>query len=121
MLDRALETGITEANFWDMTIAEIQRAVAASVRVEKRQAQQKATFDYILANLIVKGVSKCLGDKSTYPTLEEAYPELFTDMQEEKERQIQERKDNLSALRFKQFAQSYNSNFKNKEVPDNNK
>ena len=116
MLDNALDYGITEDQFWDMTFAEIERAVNSSVRVMKRQAREKATYDYILAQLIAKGVSKVLGDKSNYPTIEESYPGIFDEVIEERKAKIEEQKMNLSALRFKQFAQSYNSNFKNKEV-----
>ena len=112
MLDKALDYGITEEQFWDMTFAEIERAVNSKVRILKLQAQEKATYDYILAQLITKGVSKVLGDKSSYPSIEEAYPGVFDD----KKAKAEEQKMNLSALRFKQFAQSYNSNFKNKEV-----
>jgi uncharacterized protein (DUF1800 family) len=113
MLDTALDYGITEERFWDMTFAEIKRSVDSAVRVRKLQIQEKATYDYILANLITKGVSKVLGDKSNYPSLEEAYPGVFDDVIEAK---VREQKMNLSALRFKQFAQSYNKNLKNKEV-----
>ena len=112
MLDTALDYGITEEKFWDMTFAEIERAIKSANRVRKLQAQEQATYDYILANLITKGVSKVLGDKGSYPSIEEAYPGVFDDVIAKAE----EHRMNLSALRFKQFAQSYNSNFKNKEV-----
>ena len=116
MLDRALDYGITEDQFWDMTFAEIERAVNSKVRILKLQAQEKATYDYILAQLITKGVSRVLGDKSNFPSIEEAYPGVFDDVIAERKTKAEEQKMNLSALRFKQFAQSYNSNFKNKEV-----
>lgn len=116
MLDNALDFGITEERFWDMTFAEIQREVNSKIRNQKQQAKEKATYDYILANLIAKGVSKALGDKSKYPSIEEAYPGIFDEVVAEQKAKVEERKMNLSALRFKQFAQSYNNNFKNKEV-----
>lgn len=116
MLENALDYGISEFSFWDMTYAEIERAVASKVRVMKQEAQERATYNYILANLIVKGVSNVLGDKSQYPTLEEAYPGVFDDIAEKTKAKVEEQKINLSALRFRQFAQSYNSKMKNKEV-----
>ncbi len=116
MLDNALDYEITEDQFWDMTFAELERAVSSKIRLQKVRAQEKATYDYILAQLITKGVSRVLGDKSNYPSLEEAYPGIFDEIVEERKAKAQEQKMNLSALRFKQFAQSYNNNLKNKEV-----
>jgi hypothetical protein len=116
MLDVALDNGITEADFWEMTFGEIERAVNSNVRIMKREAQQKATYDYILAQLITKGVSKVLGDKGNFPGIEEAYPGVFDDVIEERRAKEAEVKANLSALRFKQFANSFNSKFKVKEV-----
>lgn len=116
MLDKALDYGITEDQFWDMTFAEIHRAVDSKIRVHRLQAQEKATYDYILAQLITKGVSQVLGDKSDYPTIEEAYPGIFNNVIAERKAKVEEQKMTLSALRFKQFANSYNSKFKNKEV-----
>ena len=111
MLEIALDIGITEKDFWDMTFAEVQRANKSYLRVKKVQMQDKATFDYLLAKLINKGVANILGDKSAYPTLEEAYPGIFDDVVEEQKEKIQEQKMSLSALRFKQFAQSHNKKF----------
>ena len=116
MLDNALDYGITEHDFWEMTFGELDRATKSAIRVRKIQIQEKASYDYILAQLIAKGVSKVLGDKSNYPTIEEAYPGVFDDVIAERKAKIEEQKMNLSALRFKQFAQSYNNKLKNKEV-----
>ena len=100
-----------------MTPGEVVRAIESKNRVIKIEAKEKATYDYIQATLIVKGVSICLGDKSSFPSLQEAYPGMFEDMAQEQEQKIREQKMSLSALRFRQFAQSYNEQFKNKEVP----
>ena len=99
-----------------MTIAEIDRAIDSFNRIKRSEAQQRATFDYILANMITRGVNITLGSKQTFPTIEEVYPSLFKDVRKEEEARIQEQKNNLSTLRFLQFAQSYNTRYK-KEVP----
>ena len=100
-----------------MTPGEVNRAIEARNRVARFELQERASMDYILAQLIVKGVGITLGDKSSYPTLEEVYPSLFEDQKQKQEEIIQQKKTDLSVLRFKQFAQSYNNRFKNKEVP----
>ena len=116
MLDTALDWGLTEQAFWDMTIAEIKRMVESRQRVQKVEAQEKAYFDYTLAILMAKGVARAMGDKNSYPTMEEAYPHLFAEIAAKQQAEVEEQKIILSALRFKQFAQSYNKSFKNKEV-----
>lgn len=101
-----------------MTPGEVIRYAESRTRVRKLEAQEKASFDYILANLIVKGVGLTLGSKGSFPSIEEAYPTLFQEEVKEVEERNRELKNNLSALRFKQFAQSYNNKFKNKEVSE---
>lgn len=85
-----------------MTFAEINRAMESA----KRREQRKASFDYILADLIGRSVARVHNSSNKMPTLAEAYPTLFDKEAEEEE--IQKKKDELSALRFRQFAQSYN-------------
>lgn len=100
-----------------MTPGEVSRSINARNKVRRIEAQEKASADYILAVLITKGVGIVLGDKSDFPKIQDVYPQLFDEIVEKQEDKIQQRKIELSTLRFKQFAQSYNSKFKNKEVP----
>jgi hypothetical protein len=101
----ALDYGITEFDFWNMTIAELARAIESKKRIKLLEAKEKASNDYILANLIGKSISRIYSASSTYPDISEVYPSLFDseEIQEEKQKQ----KDELSALRFMQFAQNY--------------
>jgi hypothetical protein len=102
--------GISEFDFWNMTFAELDRAIASKRRIEKVRAQEKASFDYILADLIGRSVGRIYSSTTKIPEISEAYPSLFdTKFMEEKK---QEKKAELSALRFKQFANSYNSKYK---------
>lgn len=101
-LENALDYGLSEKDFWEMTFAEISRAIESAKRREKR----KASFDYVLADLIGRSISRIHSSSGRMPSLSEAYPSLFD--QEAEEEEIQKKKDELSALRFRQFAQSYN-------------
>lgn len=103
MLDNALDSGISEYDFWNMTFAELDRLIASKKRVRKLEAQEKATNDYILAGLIGRAFAATMSDKAEFPQIADVYPTLF-----DKQEQI----DQLSALRFKQFAQSYNKRYK---------
>ena len=108
--------GIKELEFWEMTIAEAGRAIDSKNRLVKVETQERATFDYILAELIVKGFSCVMSGKGTFPKVEEAYPSIFDEIIKENEQKYQKQKDDLSTLRFLQFAQSYNNRHKNKGV-----
>ena len=93
-----------------MTLAELDRAMASRHRMIKAQAQEKASFDYLLADLIGKSIARIHSSANTMPEISEVYPSLF-DSQEIQEKR-QEQKAELSALRFKLFAKSYNDRFK---------
>ena len=112
-LDNALDYGISEYDFWNMTIAELARAIASKKRIQKQQAQEKASFDYILADLIGRSISRLYSSSTTVPEIAEVYPSLF-DAEEAKEEK-ENKKQELSVLRFKQFAQTFNKKFE-KEV-----
>ena len=120
LLINALDCGITEKDFWEMTIGEVVRQIQSYNKLCKIKAQEKASYDYIQASVIIKGISIILGSKEHFPTIQEVYPTLFDDVQKEQEEKIQKQKDNVSALRFKQFAQSYNNRMKNKGVQTKN-
>lgn len=101
-----------------MTIAEITRAVESKQRVIRREQQEKASFDYVHAGLIGRYVARILDGKGDIPSIYEVYPEYFEDIKAKQEEELQQKQDELSALRFRQFAQSYNKNFEDKNVKE---
>ena len=115
MLNNALDIGITEFDFWNMTIAEIDRLTESKIRQQQIQAKEKASFDYILASLIGRAFATSMSKDAEFPEIYEVYPTIFHEENKEriskKEREKQEILSELSALRFKQFAQSYNKRF----------
>lgn len=92
-----------------MTLAEIERAIASRKRVMKVQAQERASFDYILADLIGRSVGRNYSSTTKIPDITAAYPSLFNTQEVEEKRA--EKQAELSALRFKQFADSFNKKF----------
>lgn len=112
-LDNALDIGIKEQDFWNMTLAEFDRYLESYKRTQKRKAQEKATMDYVLGELIGRSIARIYSSSATYPEIAEIYPTLF-DSQEIEQKKA-EKKAELSALRFKQFANFHNSKI-NKEV-----
>lgn len=98
-----------------MTIAELERAIESKKRMLKLQAQEKASYDYALAELIGRSVARIYSSSTTMPDIAEVYPTIFDAKElEEKKR---EKQAEISAIRFKQFATSFNKKF-NKEAKD---
>lgn len=89
-----------------MTIAELIRAVESKKRILKQEAQEKASYDYILANLVGISIGRLYSNSSHYPEIHEVYPQLFDMPQLIEEKQ--QKQDELSALRFKLFVDSFN-------------
>ena len=98
-----------------MTIGELSRAVRSKIRTQKLEARQKASFDYTLAQMIGRACGMAFGTvKTEFPEISGIYPTLF-DSEEIKQKK-QEQQAELSALRFKQFADSFNQKFKTREA-----
>ena len=108
-LESALDYGITEDTYWDMTLAEAIRAIKSKKRVEKARAMEKASFDYIQAESIGRSIARLYSSSARMPQIQEVYPSLFDN--EEIEKQRQQKKMELSVLRFKTFAQTYNKKY----------
>ena len=105
-LEVALDYGIDETNYWNMTLAEVIRSIESKKRKQKLQAQERASYDYILADLIGRSVSRIYSNSTRLPQIYEVYPTLFDGV--EMEEQKQKKQMEISAIRFKLFAQSYN-------------
>ena len=105
-LEIALDYEIDETNYWNMTLAEVIRAIESKKRQQKLQAQERASYDYILADLIGRSVSRIYSNSTRLPQIYEVYPTLFDGV--EMEEQKQQKQMEISAIRFKLFAQSYN-------------
>lgn len=101
-----------------MTIAELIRAIESKKRQQTQAAKEKAAFDYIHADLIGRSVSRIYSSSAHLPKINEVYPSLFDGAEIEAQRQ--EKQAELSALRFKAFAQAYNSKYKKEVGADGN-
>lgn len=95
-----------------MTIGEIIRAADGINWRHENERKEKAYFDYTLAILITKGISKLLGDNKDFPEIEDAYPDIYQLTEEE----VIKRKTQKSVKNFLNFANNFNANFKKGEV-----
>lgn len=107
-LDNALDYGILEFDFWEMTLAEIDRAIESKIRVMKVEEKQRATYTYILADLIGYSVGRIHNSNNKMPSISEVFPDLFV---EDKE-QIEENKIKKFKAELLRFTQSHNDRLK---------
>jgi hypothetical protein len=115
-LEYALDLDISEYDFWMMTPGELMRKFESKQRVLERERQEKATYDYILGDLIGRSIARIHSSSATYPKAYEAYPHIFN--KDEIEEAEQNRTMELSAQRFMAFAESFNEKLADKEGKD---
>lgn len=108
-MDNALDWGIPESDFWNMTLAELERLFASKRRMQIEKRQEQAFFDYTLADLIGASVARISNKSVEMPYIEKAYPTIFDAKEMSEMRKKKEIK--LSAARFRQFAQTFNQKF----------
>ena len=78
LLEQALEYDVGAIHFWDMTYGEIVATLRAKKRKELRDFKQAISLNHSLADLIGSSVGRLMDKNAKFPTLEEAYPNLFT-------------------------------------------
>lgn len=102
-----------------MTIAELNRAVESYQRRENQKAKEKASFDYVLAQMIGLNLNRAInGSDTDYPTIAEIYPTLFIEKAQQQKEEKADRKALAFAIQLKQFSQQHNEKLK-KGVKDN--
>lgn len=109
-----MDLGVSENEFWEMTLAELIRALDAyKKRVEARR-QEQAYFDYTLATLIGTSVARIYSSRNSMPDIDVVYPQIFKDseiLQKSKQEILTEK----SVANFKNFANSFNTRFQKED------
>ena len=99
LLEQCMSIGMREEDFYN--------------KQQENQLQEKAFFDYQLANLIGMSVARLLSKDAKYPTFEKAYPfinkDAKTEVDEEWEMEVQHN-------RLREWAEQINKKFKADEV-----
>ena len=106
LLQPAINLGLDESDFWDMTIAELGRWIDGATW----RMKNKARFDYQLADLIGISMSRLISEGADFPNIEEVYPNLFEAEKDKEEQPIV--KDDIMTIsqnRFLAFAQAHNA------------
>ena len=92
-----------------MTIAELNRVLASRNRVKQQEAKERAYFDYILADIIGRSISRVYSKKGKLPEISDIYPNLFN--KEEIKQKQAEHKARMFALKLKEFANFHNAKY----------
>lgn len=90
-----------------MTIAELNRYFTSKARMRKQEAQERASYDYILADLIGRSNARLHSKQAKFPEIYDVYSSLFSS--EEIEAKRKEKEIELFTLRFREFANFHNS------------
>ena len=113
LLEQCMSIGMREEDFYNSTIKQITRYVESYNKQQENQLQEKAFFDYQLANLIGMSVARLLSKDAKFPSFEKAYPfinkEAKTEVDEEWEMEVQHN-------RLREWAEQINKKFKADEV-----
>ena len=76
VLPDALDIGVSESSFWEMTLGEINRRIESYNRVQERRLKERAGMDYALAQLIAAGIGAVISGED-FPAISDAYPDLY--------------------------------------------
>lgn len=95
-----------------MTIAEVTRYEEGAIW----RMKQKAQYDYALANLIGISSARMMSSEVTYPSIEDAYPNLFEKPEETNNQAIQEEVATQNSVNnFLAFAMKHNARMEKEE------
>lgn len=74
MVTQCLSMGLSRQEFYDSTLKEVIQFVDSYNNNKQLELEEKAFFDWMLANLIGSSVARLLSKNAKFPKLEEAYP-----------------------------------------------
>lgn len=104
----AIEAGANPVSYWDMTYAEIRALIEAYQNRKQNEMRQQAIIAHAEANLIGISVARLMDNSAKYPSLEDAFPGLFSDMKEEIDKKREEAKLAEWKAKFMSFADHNN-------------
>ncbi len=101
LLETMLDAGLSEFDFWNMTLGEIERYADSYKRREEARLKEKAFFYYRLGDLIGISNGRYYSKDFVYPEIYEVFDGIYN--AEEVETARQEERDRLSIERLQQM------------------
>ena len=90
-----------------MSLAELGRYFKSRRRIEEIEQQQRASFDYILADLIGRSNARLYSSSAKYPAITDIYPSLFDKEQIRASKAENDRQRFIAGLQ--QYATTHNN------------
>lgn len=116
LLQPAINCGLSESDFWNMTKIEVERYLEGANWRMKVQAQ----FYYSLADLIGVSCARIMSKDVEFPTIEQVYPNLYSEAPGQEQEVIEEQKDMTASVNnFLAFAMKHNAQIR-KELGNEN-
>ena len=113
LLEKCVSIGMREEEFYHSTLAQVTRYVESYNKQQENQLQEKAYFDYQLANLIGMSLSRLLNKNAKYPEFRKAYPFIKSDTEKEVDEEWEMEKQHIKLM---EWAEQMNKKFeKNKK------
>lgn len=109
LLQPAINMGLTEFDFWEMTKAEIERYLDGALWRMKAKAQ----FDYSLADLVGASIARLFDSGNQFPDIYQVYPHLFEEEVIEEEKQDVATTNSIN--NFLSFAMTHNAKLRGVE------
>lgn len=108
LLGQCMSIGMREEEFYKSTLAQVTRYIESYNKQQQSELQEKAYFDYQLANLIGMSVSRLLSKDAKYPEFKKAYPFIGNDNQERVDEQW---KMEVQRIKLREWAEQMNKKF----------
>jgi hypothetical protein len=102
---------MSHEQFWESTYEEISDILKSFNRKLEFKRKEKASFDYILADLIGLSAGRLMSEGNKYPTINQSYPSLFPLSEETEDTSWLSQK-----MSMMKFAASHNKWFESQEV-----
>lgn len=111
--------GIKIDEYWELTYGEINMYIKAYNMRKEEELKQQLTVAHAQADLIGASVARLMDSNAKYPTLFDAFPDLFKQEKEQYDQLMAEKAWKIQLARLMEYSQSHNKKWRAKEGEDN--
>lgn len=109
MVPDALLAGLTFETYWDLTYGEILDVFRAYNKKQEEELKLRLTVAHAEADLVGSSVARLMDKNSKYPTLFDAFPEVFKEEKKAYDAAMEEKRWKLQMARLMEYSQAHNA------------